>query len=542
MLAAGLVAVLFVTGFWLRARDLMSQPLHSDESLHYRVSQGLLQRGFPSFHAHKDLPVQYINTAEVVWYGPALASLVWHDERYAVRVPALLWGSLTTLLIYIVGRSFFGTLTGLIACAIYALSPVCIQTSEFGRYYSQLQFFVLLTLYFFWKTIRGVEPIERRTLWLTALSFAVMYLSWEGVALVVPGMIIAALIERRGRLQTIFCDSAVWVAMAGVGVLAILQYSHRELCLTQLLNLGTHAADVVLLPMWQYPNFNPWYSVAASSWNRDLLLPMAALVGAGIIAVRHRRRRPTRFLLVTYLTTCLVLALIFPVKNWRYNYYLVPLLILLASTALAAVAENLGRGRGPLGWQWYRRAVAGLLVLGAVALGSGMTVRRVHAHAGDWGSPPLETLKFPDVAAGLQYVRDRRQEGDVVLSSTMLHTHAFRDLKVDYWPSSRPGAVAVFDDRRAIPLERYTGTPLITNLEDFRNIFARNRRVWYVASPGVNGANNEPDVSSFVRQHMDVVYESNGVVVLLRDNNHRSAAQRAADEKTLRDARADFLP
>jgi hypothetical protein len=31
-------------------------------------------------------------------------------------------------------------------------------------------------------------------------------------------------------------------------------------------------------------------------------------------------------------------------------------------------------------------------------------------------------------------------------------------------------------------------------------------------------------------------------MVLLRDKNHRSAAQRAADEKTLLDARADFLP
>jgi hypothetical protein len=539
---AALVAGLFGAGFWLRARDIMSEPLHSDESLHYRVSQGLLDRGFPNFQAHKDLPVQYINTAEVVWYGTAMASLVWGDERHAVRMPALLWGSLTTVLIFFVGQSLFGTPAGLIACALYALSPVCIQTAEFGRYYSQLQFFTLLTVYLFWCTLRGAGPINRRALWLTALSFAVMYLSWEGVGLLVPGMIVAALIQRRGRLKTIVCDPAVWAAMLAVAVLVVLQYAHRELCLTQLLNLGTHAADVVLLPMWQYPNFNPWYSVAASTWNRDLLLPMIALAGACLVAVQHRLRRPARFVLLTYLVTCLALALILPVKNWRYNYYLVPFSILLASAALATVAESVARGRGPAAWGWFQRGVAVVLIVGAVALGSGMTLRRVHTHAGDLGSPSLEALKFPDVAAGLEYVHDHWQEGDVVLTSTMLQTRAIRDLPVNYWPSSRPGAVAVFDDRRAIPLERYTGTPLLASFEQLRDVFARNHRVWYVASAGVNAANNEPEVSSFVRQHMDVVYEAHGVMVLLRDNNHRSAAQRVADEKMLLDARADFLP
>jgi 4-amino-4-deoxy-L-arabinose transferase-like glycosyltransferase len=542
LVTTALVAAIFGAGLWLRARDLMSEPLHSDESLHYRVSQGLLERGFPSFHAHKDLPVQYINTAEVVWYGTALSSLVWGDERHAVRMPALLWGSLTTVLIFFVGRSLFGTPAGLIASALYALSPVCIQTAEFGRYYSQLQFFTLLTVYLFWCTLRGAGPIDRRALWLTALSFAAMYLSWEGVGLVVPGMIVAALIQRRGRLKTIFCDPAVWTAMLAVAVLALLQYAHRELCLTQLLNLGTHAADVTLLPMWQYPNFVPWYSVAASTWNRDLLLPLIALAGACVLAVQHRLRRPARFVLLTYLVTCLVLALIFPVKNWRYNYYLVPFSILLTSAALAAVAESVARGRGPALWGWFLRGVAALVIVGAVALGSGMTVRRVHTHAGDLGSPSLWALKFPDVAAGLQYVHDHRQEGDVVFTSTMLQTRAFRDLPVNYWPSTRPGAVAVFDDRRAIPLERYTGTPLLTSFEHLRDVFARGQRIWYVASAGVNAANNEPEVSSFVRQHMDVVYEAHGVMVLLRDNNHRSAAQRAADEKILLDARADFLP
>jgi hypothetical protein len=53
---------------------------------------------------------------------------------------------------------------------------------------------------------------------------------------------------------------------------------------------------------------------------------------------------------------------------------------------------------------------------------------------------------------------------------------------------------------------------------------------------------NDPEVASYLRQHMDVVYEDFSTEVLLRDSENRPASMRRANEEALRRARANFLP
>ena len=56
------------------------------------------------------------------------------------------------------GRRMFHTPIGLVAATVYAFSPTCIAMSTFGRYFTQLQFLAVLTIYFFWMTVRGHAP------------------------------------------------------------------------------------------------------------------------------------------------------------------------------------------------------------------------------------------------------------------------------------------------------------------------------------------------------------------------------------------------
>src|SRR5207249_3879909 len=133
------------------------------------------------------------------------------------------FSALATWLLFHVGRRLFATPVGLLAAAIYTFAPVCISMSNYGRYFSQLQLFVLLTVYFFWLTIHGTGPINRRALWLTTLSFLGLFLTWEASALIAPGMVAAALVHRRGHLRPILCTPAVWAAMIVVVLAVVLQ-------------------------------------------------------------------------------------------------------------------------------------------------------------------------------------------------------------------------------------------------------------------------------------------------------------------------------
>src|SRR5262249_8160606 len=156
------------------------------------------------------------------------------------------------VLIYRAGRNLFNPATGLIAAALCAFSPICIAMSTFGRYCCQTQFFALLAVDCYWLTIRGGGPIDRRMLWLTALSFIAMFLSWEGSALIAVGMIVACLVQRRGRLHSILANGSVWLALVVVLMAILLQYSHATLVQSRFLWYGISLSDVKLMAMWKH--------------------------------------------------------------------------------------------------------------------------------------------------------------------------------------------------------------------------------------------------------------------------------------------------
>jgi hypothetical protein len=551
-----LLAALIAGGFGLRYQHLETEPLHWDEVEVYRNTIGFLEHGFPSVEVHPDAPRLDIHTSELLFVSTGLAALVFEDERYVVRFPSLCWGVLTIILVYRVGRRLFGVPAGLIAAALYSFAPVCIAMCTFGRYFSQLQFLTLLTVACFWRTIEGSGPIRRGPLWGTAASFIAMFLTWEGSALIAPAMVLAALIQRRGRLGTILRSGTIWLALLTVLVAVLFQNTHLMRVQSQFLWLGVSLSDVTLKPMWPLPAFQPWYYVWEASWNPDAFLPMLGLLGAALLTVRHPFRRPVRFLMLVFLGDCLVMALWLPNIKWRYIYQAVPIMILLASAALAALTRAPVRASGGIGSApWYARAVAVGVAVVAIALGSGMTIRLVDMpRFAVEGYSRLCTFQFPNLDGPAQFLRRHLEDGDVILSSDLQHLHHVMhvpgradrrpdlDRPLDFWLETTLFLPAMLDDHRDLPLDRRDGSVMIPNLASLQDLFARHERIWYVVQPGIHQAMNTAEVSSFLRQHMDVVYEDWQAFVLFRGERHRTIGQRQQDEKALQRARAVFLP
>jgi hypothetical protein len=551
-----LLSLLLLAGFWLRYRHLETEPMHWDEVEVYRNTIGFLEHGFPSIEVHPDAPRLKIHTSELLFVSTGLAALVFEDDRYVVRVPSLCWGVLTILLVYRIGRRLFGVPAGLIAAAVLTFAPVCIAMCTFGRYFAQLQFLTLLTVSCFWQTIQGSGPISRGALWATAVSFIAMFLTWEGSALIAPAMVLAALLQRRGRLRTIFGNGDVWLALLAVLAAVLLQHIHLMRVQSQFLWLGISLSDVTLKPMWPLPIFEPWYYVWESSWNSDAFLPMLGLLGAALLTIRHPLRRPIRFLMPIYLGDCLMMALWLPNLKWRYIHQVIPFVILLASAALAALLRALVQSARPSGpARWYAQAVALGVAVAAIALGSGLTVRLVDMpRFAVEGYSRLATFQFPNIDGPAQFLRRHLQEGDVVLSHDLQHLHHVMQLPgpadgrpepdrpLDYWLETTLFLPAMLDDHRDLPLDRRDGSVLIPNRASLEDLFARHRRIWYVAQPGIHQAMNTAEVSSFLRQHMEVVYEDWQTLVLFRGDHHRTLGQRQRDEKALQKARAIFLP
>jgi len=76
------------------------------------------------------------------------ALFVGHKE-FAVRLPALIFGLLGIAMIYRLGRLFYSKAVGLVAAVLLAISPYHLWYSQEARWYSQLVFFSMVSLFFF---------------------------------------------------------------------------------------------------------------------------------------------------------------------------------------------------------------------------------------------------------------------------------------------------------------------------------------------------------------------------------------------------------
>lgn len=544
------VGVLLLTalGFWIRLHYLQAEPLHHDEVMHYALARGVWERGIPSLQVHENTARRYLYTSELMHYCMAAASLVFRDILLTARVPALIWGTLTIPLIFACGRNLFGTSTGMTAATLYTLAPHCIQMANYGRYPSQMQFFTLLTASLLWLAIRGDGPVNLKAVWAAAASFVCLYLSWEGTALVAPGLALAALVDRRRSLSRLVGEPSVWVAGMVVGALVLLHLCLRTLALTGHFLYGMGHKDFVLAPAWTYPLFDPLFYIRAASWNRDLLLPMLGLAGGILLSLGHRDSRPAGFLTVIFLGTCMLMTFFFPAKTWRYGYHLMPFSILLASACLVAAAQAVAvppPPATPILLRSYRTAVSSAIVLGLVLLGSGLTLQMTaltsFRSSANYEAYGLDLLKNPDHAAALRYVTDHLQEGDVVMSHLPLLTDHFLGARSDYWLQERLFVPPVLDNVHLILRHPYAGTVTVPSRDSLKSVFARHRRVWYITVPWRHGRVNGRVTSDFLREQMDVVYENFCLVVLLRDAQ-RPASLRQKNADALFKADVNFLP
>lgn len=551
-----IMLVLAVVGTWLRVRHLTVEPIHHDEVSAYWFTLGILEGGFPGGQPHKDIPYGYSATGELTYFPGALVALVIDDPVLILRIPALVFSIGTILLLYFVGARVWGPWVGVVAAALYTFAPYCIEMANFGRYFAQLQFFTVLTSYFFWRTLRGTGPIDHRALWFTGLSFLAMYFSWEGSGFLALGMVAAALFDRRGNLKTIIVNPMVWLAMLVMVLAFLVQDSHRVMQQTQRLWWGMGISDLELFPMWRYPTYFPSFYFVQLSWSADAFVPLTLLVCAILLAIRHAWQRPLRVYLIMFAVTTGAMTAVLPLRAGRYTYHLLPLAILTAAVVLVALARRVYRAgafaQAPTWIRSYSGAVAAFVVVVFMVPATGITLQLTELYANPSLAYRVGELKFPHWEEPIRYVRKHMDEDDVVIATfphLVDHTMYFakdhpvnRGWTTDYWLQSTLILQATLDDVRSTPLDRRAGTKMIPSLDALRDVFARNKRVWMLVSSGPNNGLNDRDVSQYLRENMEVVYEDFLTTVMVRDANHRPVKLRQRDDVNLRYGKANYLP
>jgi len=150
--------VIVALAFPLRLYNLASESLWYDELLQLDIAQGTppgqggLASIFPRLRGHSAVPLDYL-----ISHGWMLLGQIDSEVRMLrqsdgwMRIPVVVWGTLTLPIAYQMGRRLLSGGYGLLFMALLAFSPLHIRYSQEARPYALVVLGVVLTGYAFWQ-------------------------------------------------------------------------------------------------------------------------------------------------------------------------------------------------------------------------------------------------------------------------------------------------------------------------------------------------------------------------------------------------------
>lgn len=181
------LALIILVGFGFRAVNLGAEGLSEDELNKLRAVEDYRAHGLTATNGEHPFLMKALLTASVVvterWNATSLVAshpALQVSTEAALRLPGVILGALTSLLIFLVVSELFGIEIALIAAALWALDPSGIGFNRIAKEDGFFLFFFLLANVFW---LRGQRVAEsgagdfKRYYWATAISFGAMLAS-----------------------------------------------------------------------------------------------------------------------------------------------------------------------------------------------------------------------------------------------------------------------------------------------------------------------------------------------------------------------------
>jgi len=164
-----ILALIIVLGLFLRAVDISDNPpeLFSDELINFVSARSVVEKGHD---LHGNLALYFSDRTEprppVYGYFAYVSSLIFGDGAIGIRAPAILFGLVCIVLVYLITRELFrDEKSALFAAFFMAVIPWSIHYSRVGWEPAAFLPLLLLAVYLM---VHGIRSGER---WMTVLSF-----------------------------------------------------------------------------------------------------------------------------------------------------------------------------------------------------------------------------------------------------------------------------------------------------------------------------------------------------------------------------------
>lgn len=498
-LAVALIGLLAVA-FWVRWQYVRQVSLDVDEFTTLWAARRILEAGIPT------MPSGVVYTRGLLnMYITALFGAVGGLTYTVGRLPSVFFGLLTIATVFWLGRRAWDWRVGWLAALALALIPETIKWDSSARFYAQLVFFALLTLWNAFALAKMDEKAQQepRTVWrahlLFALCFVLSLFSQEETILLYPALLIGLWWWRGWRyfLQPATITAHL-ICLAAMAARYLFEIVGQPGYFTA---VQTHKSYIDPAISW-YAIDQLFLPLLPQLWL--IFLPVALLITLVQLAKVQWRPRalPTFHQATLYFLLHFVIVasfLIFVVGvNWhdkRFGLMIQPWWLLAGAAGAIWLLDKVTTH-----WSW--RAVTTVAFSLLIVWPLWPMAQRLVAKPGE------------GYDAVFAYVATQRQTDDVVMTPQPPACVFILGQPCDYYARER-GYEPYTIQRNGVLVDRWSGAELLETAEQLEAVIRRAPRVWFVTDRERLAKRYNAAFLQMIVEQFDVAFEEREVLALL---------------------------
>ena len=408
-----------------------------------------------------------------------------------LRLPSFIFGVLSIVLMYKIGKLFFGRIEGLIGAFLLSISTMLIRHSQEARYYSLSTFLSLLSFFFLFKAVKGHDKkswvgfILSTILAVLSHYYMILIILVEliflGIFLVKDPKSFLQGVKKIGKMR-------IFLIFFGLIIITLFSFPIIQNILDQFLSGSGYAGQATFgIPPSSFfqdlfSNFSfgysfSYYEFLSGTWAASIFFSIFLIfLLLGLITSIKKYTDQTILLLIWIFLPAIIIYFLSVSLNSalidaKYLIFIVPGYLLCISKGISSISSNI--------LKYYYKFIYGLssiplLEKRRLLISYSIIAIILVAFVGATIIPLQEHYKLPgeDWKTTAMFLENNSMPGDAIVIKP-----SYLEECLDYYYEKNPSSV-VFMKNITTSQE---GT--IRPFRDFSDLVSKSERVWIVSSP-----------------------------------------------------------